>query len=481
MADRTDQLSGGIRGCEQAAEVGITVEINHWTMSAGQHHRFVVGDVELLKLARCPEAPQRFRRVLDVARAVRTGDFRVGTVGIQRLRHPARGGEIDGKTGFDEALVRCSEFLCPVAGRVQGTIGALPGTGGGHDDHDFAHEFNPLLTNYDNSSLPSNERVQGLISRPVRPRSPRPSSRRSSRLAAKSGRMGSVAALNRELADFLRRARAQVDPSRAGLPPDERVRRVPGLRREEVARLAGVSADYYARLEQGRPITPSPAVVDAIGRALELDAAGRAYLEDLIGPSSTSTRRQARGVQRVRPGLYQLLDALDGEPALVLGRRTDILAANRMAKALFADFDQMPAPRRNYARWMLLDPDARSLFVDWPDQARAAVESLRFEVGRDPEDRGVAELIAELREHSPEFGEWWAQHRVHQRTHGSKRLHHPLVGELTVEYESLNPPGDPDTTLYVYTTEPGSSSRKAINLLASWTAPTPESDPHSTR
>ncbi|WP_020499881.1 helix-turn-helix transcriptional regulator [Sciscionella marina] len=288
--------------------------------------------------------------------------------------------------------------------------------------------------------------------------------------------MGSVVT-NRELADFLRRARAVVDPSRAGLPPDGRVRRVPGLRREEVARLAGVSADYYARLEQGRPITPSPAVVEAIGRALELDAAGRAHLDDLIGPSSATTRRQSRGVQRVRPGIHQLLDALDGEPVLVLGRRTDILAANRMAKALFADFDRMPAVRRNYARWMLLDQDARSLFVDWPDQARAAVESLRFEVGRDPDDRATAELIAELREHSPEFGEWWEQHRVHQRTHGSKHLHHPLVGELTVEYESLTPPGDPDTTLYIYTTEPGSPSRKAINLLASWTSTPTDGSP----
>ncbi|AXB48349.1 transcriptional regulator [Amycolatopsis albispora] len=279
---------------------------------------------------------------------------------------------------------------------------------------------------------------------------------------------------NRELADFLRRARAQVDPSRAGLPADERVRRVPGLRREEVARLAGVSTDYYARLEQGRRITPSAAVVEAIGRALGLDAAGRAHLEDLIGLSAAPAGRRARDVQRVRPGLYQLLDSLDGEPALVLGRRTDVLAANRMAKALFTDFDRLPPARRNYARWMLLDEDARSLFVDWPEQARAAVESLRFETGRDPADRATAELVAELGERSPEFARWWEQHRVHQRTHGSKRLRHPVVGDLTVEYESLTPPGDPDTTLFVYTTEPDSPSRRAMNLLASWTAQGPE-------
>lgn len=279
-----------------------------------------------------------------------------------------------------------------------------------------------------------------------------------------------MAETNRELADFLRRARSQGDPSRAGLPPDGRVRRVPGLRREEVALLAGVSTDYYARLEQGRRITPSPAVVEAIGRALGLDASGRAHLEDLIGMTAAPARRRVRGVQRVRPGLYQLLDALDGEPALVLGRRTDVLATNRMAAALFTDFDRLPPAQRNYARWMFLDEDARSLFVDWHDQARAAVESLRFEVGRDPGDRATVDLVTELREHSREFDQWWEQHRVHQRTHGSKRLLHSLVGDLTVEYETLTLPGDPDTTLYIYTTEADSPSRRAMDILASWTA-----------
>ena len=288
-----------------------------------------------------------------------------------------------------------------------------------------------------------------------------------------------MAETNRELADFLRRARSQCDPSRAGLPPDGRVRRVPGLRREEVALLAGVSTDYYTRLEQGRRITPSPSVVEALGRALDLDAAGRAHLQDLFGVTAAPVRRPPRGVQRVRPGLYQLLDALDGEPVLVLGRRTDVLAANRMAKALFTDFEQLAPRNRNYARWMFLDEDARSLFVDWEDQARAAVESLRLEVGRDPGDQATAALIEDLREHSPEFDRWWEQHRVHQRTHGSKRLRHPLVGELTVEYETLSPPGDPDTTLFVYTAEAGSPSKRALDLLASWTLTGSVTEPES--
>ncbi|WP_226357242.1 helix-turn-helix transcriptional regulator [Pseudonocardia sp. ICBG601] len=278
-----------------------------------------------------------------------------------------------------------------------------------------------------------------------------------------------MAGNNRELADFLRRARSQCDPARAGLPADGRVRRVPGLRREEVARLAGVSSDYYARLEQGRRIVPSPAVVEAIGRALELDAAGREHLADLIGLGAASPQPRTRELQRVRPGLRQLLDALDGEPALLLGRRMDVLAANRMATSLFVDFERFPGPHRNYARWILLDADARALFEDWEVQARAAVEALRLEAGRDPGDRATVALVAELREESPEFGRWWQEHRVHQRTHGSKRLRHPIVGALTVEYETFTPPGDPDTTLFLYTTAAGSPSREALDVLTSWT------------
>jgi len=273
---------------------------------------------------------------------------------------------------------------------------------------------------------------------------------------------------NTELADFLRRARSECDPTRAGLPADGRARRVPGLRREEVAFLAGVSTDYYARLEQGRRITPSPAVVDAIGRALALDAAGRAHLADLVGLGTATPQRRARPVQRLRPGLYQLLDALADVPVLVLGRRADVLAQNRLGRALFTDFERFPAPRRNYARWMLLDDEARSLFVDWEEQARVAVENLRLEAGNDPADRATADLVAELRETSDDFARWWDEHRVNQRTYGSKRLRHPVVGELTVEYETLTLSGDPSTTLYVYSAEPGSPSARSLSLLASW-------------
>ncbi|MEV0159890.1 helix-turn-helix domain-containing protein [Nonomuraea fuscirosea] len=286
--------------------------------------------------------------------------------------------------------------------------------------------------------------------------------------------------VNRELADFLRRARSKVDPARAGLPPDDRIRRVPGLRREEVALLAGVSTDYYTRLEQGRRITPSDQVIDAVANALDLDDAGRTYLRELFGATTRTTRRRAPSVQRVRPGLYQLLDSLDGNPALILGRRTDVLAANRLARALFTDFDAMPPRERNYARWMFLDPATRDLFVDWEEHARNCVESLRLDLGANPDDPLARDLLATLSERSGEFRAWWAEHGVYQRTFGSKTLRHPVVGELTVEFETFTMPGDNDQTMFVYTTEPGTASREALNLLASWTLTRPGTDPAPT-
>ena len=273
---------------------------------------------------------------------------------------------------------------------------------------------------------------------------------------------------NRELADFLRRARGRVDPTRAGVSSSGGVRRVPGLRREEVALLAGVSADYYTRLEQGRRITPSASVVEAIAGALELDAAGRAHLGDLFGPSSTRTERRTPTVQRVRSSLHQVLDAAHGLPALVLGRRGDVLATNRMSRALLTDFDRLRPRERNYTRWMFLGDEPRALFLDWEAQARAAVEGLRLAVGADPHDRAAQELVEELSAASGDFHRWWEQHGVFQRTHGSKRLHHPVVGDLTVDYETLTFPDDPHQTLFVYTTEAGTSSREAMDLLGSW-------------
>jgi transcriptional regulator with XRE-family HTH domain len=287
-----------------------------------------------------------------------------------------------------------------------------------------------------------------------------------------------VADVNRELADFLRRARGSVDPSRAKLPADDRVRRVPGLRREEVAFLAGVSTDYYTRLEQGRRISPSAQVLDAIARALGLDQTARTHLGHLVDSSTVPSRPAPSGVQRVRPGLRQLLDALDSNPALVLGRRTDVLAANDLARALLTDFERLRPRERNYARWVFLTAEARNLFLDWDTQARAVVENLRLDFGNYPQDRAARELVDDLTRQSPEFSHWWSEHRVSARTFGSKQFRHPIVGDLSLDYETLTLPGDPDQTLFVYTAEPASAAREALDLLSSWSRPS--APPHLT-
>ncbi|GII59452.1 transcriptional regulator [Planotetraspora thailandica] len=273
---------------------------------------------------------------------------------------------------------------------------------------------------------------------------------------------------NTELRDFLRSRRARVSPEEAGLTPQPGTRRVPGLRREEVAQLAGVSVDYYVRLERGRHVNVSESVLDALARALRLNDTEREHLFAVARPA----RRQPRPLspQRVRPGLYRVLDTMIDIPVVVIGRRLDVLAANPLAKALYTDFDALPHRERNMARYMFLDEAARELHVDWEAAARGTVGSLHLYAGRHPDDPRLAELIGELSLRDKDFRRWWAEHDVHRRTHGSKRYHHPLVGELTLAYEALTPTGDPDQMLGLYTAEPGSPSEHALRLLASWTA-----------
>jgi transcriptional regulator with XRE-family HTH domain len=268
-----------------------------------------------------------------------------------------------------------------------------------------------------------------------------------------------------ELSEFLRSRRERLRPVDVGLP-DRGQRRVPGLRREEVATLAGVSTDYYVRLEQGRNITASADVLDALARALQLDDAERLHLHDLAKPQPF--RRSAPPPQRVRPGVRLLLDSLD-TPAFVLGRRMDILATNRMCRALLADFDAMPAGERNHARWVFLDPRARELYGDWQTVARENVAILRMDAGRHPDDERLAALIGELSVKSPEFARWWADHDVLVRGHGTKRYQHPIVGDVEIRYEALQL-ADEDQTLFIYNTEPGSASAQALSLLDSWSA-----------
>jgi transcriptional regulator with XRE-family HTH domain len=275
-----------------------------------------------------------------------------------------------------------------------------------------------------------------------------------------------------EFGAFLRSRRSRLRPDDAGLDPDARTRRVPGLRRDEVALLAGVSSEYYTRLEQGRGGNVSAEVLDALARALRLDDTEREHLVDLSARPTPSRRTPAR-VQRVRPGLRLLLRTLDHVPAFVVGRRTDVLASNRLARAVLTDFEAMPAVHRNLARFMLLDPAARELYADWETNARDAVAILRLEAGRHPTDRQLSDLVGELTVGCPEFAGWWDDRRVRRNTHGTKVHRHPLVGELVFSYEALPVPGDPDQTLCVYSVEPGSASEQALRLLDSWTAPPP--------
>ncbi|MEU6666012.1 helix-turn-helix transcriptional regulator [Streptomyces sp. NPDC046727] len=278
---------------------------------------------------------------------------------------------------------------------------------------------------------------------------------------------------SRDLADFLRTRRSRITPDQAGLPADGRARRVAGLRRDEAARLAGVSTEYYTRLEQGRARNPSPEVVEALARALRLDASEREHLTDLLARPATP-RRAPAGPQRVRAGLHLMLQTLDHVPAFILGRRTDVLASNRLAREVLTDFDALPALHRNLARYYLLDPAARERVGDWERIAAETVAILRLEAGRHPHDRRLADLVGELTLKSPEFSTWWNDHRVLRRTHGSKHYHHPLVGDLHFAYESFQVPGDTEQTLCVYNVEPGSETAQALTLLSSWTASAPE-------
>ncbi|MEV6379577.1 helix-turn-helix transcriptional regulator [Streptomyces sp. NPDC051773] len=273
-----------------------------------------------------------------------------------------------------------------------------------------------------------------------------------------------------EIREFLRTRRARITPERAGLAPHGGPRRVPGLRREEVAQLAGVSVDYYIRLERGRTQGVSEAVLTAVARALCLDETERAHLFDLAQPTATTRARRKRPLapQRVHPVLHRTLDSL-AVPAIVQGRRTDVLAANKLARALYTDFEARPHRERNFARFVFLDEAARALYADWERVAGDCLAMLRLYAGRHPDDPRLTELIGELSLHSDTFRRMWADHDVQAHTTGTKRLHHPIVGDLTLDYLVLAVEGDPEQTLTVYTTEPASPSAEALALLAEWT------------
>ncbi|MFI9161355.1 helix-turn-helix transcriptional regulator [Kitasatospora aureofaciens] len=283
--------------------------------------------------------------------------------------------------------------------------------------------------------------------------------------------MANRSMITSSLGDYLRARRALVSPADAGLPETGR-RRVPGLRREEVAELVGLSTDYYVRLEQGRADRPSDEVLDALGRALRLGPAERAHLYDLARPPRRAAAKAAtagRG-EALRPALRQIVEAIPVTPALIMNDRNDVLAWNRPAAALIADFPRLAPPERNMARRIFLDPDAREVHLDWDEAARTTVGILRMAAGRHPHDPELVRLVGELSLGSETFRRLWAGHHVHEKTHGPKRFRHPSVGEVTLDYETFHVPGAAHHLLVVYTAPPGSPAEEALHLLDSLTA-----------
>lgn len=278
-----------------------------------------------------------------------------------------------------------------------------------------------------------------------------------------------------QLSDFLRTRRARLSPAAAGIDTPGERRRVPGLRREELALLAGVSVDYYVRLEQGRGgVHPSDSVLAALARALRLDEAEHAHLRRLTrAPSAQAPLRRPR-TQRVRPEVQRLLDGMADLPAFVLGRRMDVLAWNHLATRLHVDFAALPRRMRNMPRLVFLDDASRQLYPDWEHVARETVAFLRFEASAHPDDPELHALVGELSTKSQEFTRSWARHDVREKSHGAKRYHHPLVGDLELHYETLALPADDRQTLVTYSAAPGSPSETALRLLAlqDTTAPT---------
>ncbi|MFI0444256.1 helix-turn-helix transcriptional regulator [Actinomadura sp. 6N118] len=293
-----------------------------------------------------------------------------------------------------------------------------------------------------------------------------------------------------EIRAFLASRRAKITPEQVGLPAGGR-RRVPGLRREEVAVLAGVSTEWYTRLERGHITGVSDDVLDAVARALRLDDAERAHLFDLARTAGTRHRTRRRPTPKIRPGLQRMLDAMTDAPAIIRNGRMDILAANHLGHAMYwpvyrhAAPGQSPrpdttrTPTANIARFQFLDAAGPDFFADWNTAADVTVALLRTEAGRDPYNKDLTDLIGELTTRSADFRTRWAQHNVRLHHSGTKTFHHPAIGDLTLDYESMDLHADPGLHLTVYTTAPDTSSHDALRLLASWAATLDPTDDQS--
>ncbi len=279
-----------------------------------------------------------------------------------------------------------------------------------------------------------------------------------------------------EVREFLAARRARITPAQAGLPSWGGTRRVPGLRREEVALLAGVSVDYYTRLERGDLAGVSEAVLDAIAGALQLDEAERTHLHNLARTAQTGPRRASRAGRNaatrpeVRPEIRRVLEALTEAPAYLRNGRRDLLAANQLGQALYADLFLDPSRPPNLGRYVFCDARSRTFFPNWPTVARDMVAALRIEAGKNPYDREVSDLVGELSTRSDEFATLWAAQQVRFHQSGRKSFQHPIVGELDLSFEALELPADPGLSLVVYTADPGSSAEDGLRLLMSWAA-----------
>lgn len=281
-----------------------------------------------------------------------------------------------------------------------------------------------------------------------------------------------------EIRQFLGSRRAAISPERAGLPAYGGNRRVPGLRREEVALLAGVSIDYYIRLERGNLGGVSETVLEALARALQLDEAERAHLFDLARAAGTPARPRRPRQQRIRPSVQFTLDAITGAPAFVRNGRLDVVGANRLGRALYSEMYLDPVRPVNHARFIFLDPHAADFYPDWNRAASDTVAILRTESGRDPYDRALSDLVGELSMRSEEFRTRWAAHNVRLHYTGLKHFHHPVVGDVHLMYESMDLSADPGLSLLVYSAEPGSPSEDALRLLGSWAATIDQPEKH---
>jgi transcriptional regulator with XRE-family HTH domain len=284
-----------------------------------------------------------------------------------------------------------------------------------------------------------------------------------------------------EMGAFLRARRSQVTPADVGFTPGAGVRRTPGLRREEVAALAGVSIDYYTRLERGKEARPSPAVTDALARALKLDPDEHEHLRALAARAARyAPAPPAAPGRTVHPRLRLLLETLRPSPAYITSRTLDLLAANPGGLALYAGISDWPAPQRNIGRFLFLHPAARDLYADWDNQIRGCVARLRALAGTDPDAPDLAALVGELLVKSPDFARLWERYDVTTRTAAQKKtFHHPHVGTITLHFQGMQLEGTPGQRLGAYTAEPGTPDYDAMILLDMTAPATPQSQPHN--